>query len=318
MDIAVIGAGRVGTALAVLLPAPGTGSSPSPVARPPPAAPPASSRDALLARPGGRERRRRRPAWRSRRQRWNPCLGARAFPRPVRPSCTYPVPRARRAAAGPASCASRAAPCTCCRAFLRSRPPPNASPAAPQRYHGEAEGYGARRTPRRRRRRAAIPAGRRGPAAVPRRRSPGLERRRRAHGPGRTRCSARPGIDEPVAGSCRSPGRASTTPGAGRGRGARRPRRPRRRRHVERNLDTPCCSSAWLSRLHSREWLGGGPLRDTSRLRLGYRDLQPGVVPVRYCRQHPHAGGRPHPAGLRRRHDGAGRPPDPGAHVRAR
>ena len=32
--------------------------------------------------------------------------------------------------------------------------------------------------------------------------------------------------------------------------------------------------------------------------------------------QHPHAGRLPHPAGLRRRDDGAGRPPDDGAHVR--
>jgi len=50
-------------------------------------------------------------------------------------------------------------------------------------------------------------------------------------------------------------------------------------------------------RLHPREWVDGGPLRDTPCLRHSDRHLQPRLVPVRRGEQHSHVGSSSHPAG---------------------
>jgi hypothetical protein len=62
--------------------------------------------------------------------------------------------------------------------------------------------------------------------------------------------------------------------------------------------------------VHSDQRLDGGPLRHAPGVRVRHRALHAGLVPVRHFEQHPSAGRVPHPAGLRRRHDGAGGPAD--------
>ncbi len=66
---------------------------------------------------------------------------------------------------------------------------------------------------------------------------------------------------------------------------------------------------------HSHQRLDGGPVRHPPGICLGDRPVHPGIISLRHLHQHSPAGRLPHPAGLRRSHDGAGRPADPGAHV---
>ena len=67
--------------------------------------------------------------------------------------------------------------------------------------------------------------------------------------------------------------------------------------------------------LHSHQRLDGGPVRNPPRVCLRHRPLHAGVISLRHIEQHSSAGRLPHSAGLRRSHDGAGRPAHPGAHL---
>ena len=61
--------------------------------------------------------------------------------------------------------------------------------------------------------------------------------------------------------------------------------------------------------------LDGRPVRNPPGVCLRDRPLHAGIISLRHIEQHSSAGRLPHPAGLRRSHDGAGRPAHPGAHV---
>src|SRR5277367_1074421 len=68
--------------------------------------------------------------------------------------------------------------------------------------------------------------------------------------------------------------------------------------------------------LHSHQRLDGGPLRNAPCLRLRDRHFHPRVISLRHVEQYPRAGRLPHPARLRRIHDGPCRPPHLSADIR--
>ena len=68
--------------------------------------------------------------------------------------------------------------------------------------------------------------------------------------------------------------------------------------------------------VHPGERLDGQSLRHAARVRRRHRPVRARLAPVRPGARHPPAGGVPHPAGLRRGDDGAGRTADAGARVR--
>ena len=67
--------------------------------------------------------------------------------------------------------------------------------------------------------------------------------------------------------------------------------------------------------VHSDQRLDGGPVRNPPGVCLGDRPLHAGLLSLRHIERHSSAGRLPHPARLRRSHDGAGGPAHPGAHV---
>ena len=67
--------------------------------------------------------------------------------------------------------------------------------------------------------------------------------------------------------------------------------------------------------VYSDQRLDGRPLRHPAGVCVRNRPLYIGVISLRHIDQHPPAGGLPHPAGLRRGHDGARGPFDPGADI---
>ena len=72
-----------------------------------------------------------------------------------------------------------------------------------------------------------------------------------------------------------------------------------------------------LARLHPGQRLDGGSLRHAPGVRLGHRHVHARARCLcGLSSEHPPAGRLPHPAGLRRRDDGAGRPAHAGAHLR--